>query len=437
MSPLATYRFLPWSRRGLAGEIQAADPLSGALPSARGAIRVTVAINANPAINAPNVETYGPGDVIGLDTRVIARTEPQPYTPDFEPNYVAAIDFDPPDFPWMLTPAAPRIASGVHKLRPWIVLLVFDRSRVELPKVERGRPLPTIQIPSAVVAEELPDLSESWAWAHVQVAMGAGDTQPVADHLAAHPDLNVSRLICPRRLAPMRQYFACLVPAFDQGVLRGLGGTPDPAAPLNPAWSISQPADLQLPVFYHWEFSTGPGGDFEELARRLRPALPAPTIGYQKAFLNPGELGVDGIGADREDAYVWIEGALQAPPVQGAAAAAAGAPGAALSTIPAEIRDRLRERLNEPAAIAAGLPAEAAQPIGPPIYGSWPAGEHALPQGSTGWLRELNLDPRFRAAAGIGAEVVRRNQEDFAQACWEQVADVLKANELLSRARLA
>jgi hypothetical protein len=56
---------------------------------------------------------------------------------------------------------------------------------------------------------------------------------------------------------------------------------------------------------------------------------------------------------------------------------------------------------------------------------------------ATGWFRELNLDPRTRVAAGLGAEVVRREQEDLMTACWEQVGSVLAANALLSRAELS
>ena len=52
------------------------------------------------------------------------------------------------------------------------------------------------------------------------------------------------------------------------------------------------------------------------------------------------------------------------------------------------------------------------------------------------WLSELNTDPRHRAAAGLGTEVVRLNQERYMQAAWEQVGDVLAANALLDRARL-
>jgi len=39
---------------------------------------------------------------------------------------------------------------------------------------------------------------------------------------------------------------------------------------LAPAWNPAANADVVLPVYYHWEFSTGPAGDFEYLARKLR-----------------------------------------------------------------------------------------------------------------------------------------------------------------------
>ena len=73
---------------------------------------------------------YGPADIIGIDTRLIVRTEPKPGIRNFEPNYLAAIDFDPPDFPWLLTPAH---ADANNRLRPWLVLVVVDRASVRPP----------------------------------------------------------------------------------------------------------------------------------------------------------------------------------------------------------------------------------------------------------------------------------------------------------------
>ena len=96
------------------------------------------------------------------------------------PHYsLAIVEFDPPDFPWMFSPAK---ADGNQHLRPWLVLLVLDRANVDLPSVDRLRPLPTVTIRAEVAAQELPDLSESWAWAHTQVM--TEDTTPLESGLA-------------------------------------------------------------------------------------------------------------------------------------------------------------------------------------------------------------------------------------------------------------
>ena len=61
------------------------------------------------------VHLYGPGDVIGIDPRHVIRTEPRDQTVNFEPNYLAGIEFDYPDFPWLFTPAA-ATATGCARL---------------------------------------------------------------------------------------------------------------------------------------------------------------------------------------------------------------------------------------------------------------------------------------------------------------------------------
>src|SRR5207247_1240170 len=106
-----------------------------------------------------------------------------------------------------------------------------------------------------------------------------------------------------------------------------------PTATLAPAWSGTA-ADLELPVYFHWEFSTGPAGDFESLARKLKPLITPAVLGYERTYLHPEELDVAGLGRDDAVAYTWIEGALQAPAVAGAPTPAAGEPGAPTATIP-------------------------------------------------------------------------------------------------------
>jgi hypothetical protein len=93
--------------------------------------------------------------------------------------------------------------------------------------------------------------------------------------------------------------------------------------------------------------------------------------------------------------------------------------------------------LNAPAAARAD---GAADPlVAPPIYGCWHAQveQVSASQAAAGWVDTLNLDPRYRAAAGIGARVIRDNQEGYVRTAWEQVGDVIRANHKIRLAQLA
>jgi hypothetical protein len=415
-----TYRFLPWARRGLADRIPDEDT-GGALP-ARAQVKVGLTISSIPEASF-DLSIYGPGDVIGVDTRLIIRTDPRPHSTDVEPNYFAHIEFDPPDFPWLFTPAK---HPANDQLRPWCVLVVVDLDVVAAPRAEAGRPLPVLLVPKDLIATELPDLTESWAWAHAQVIAPAGNVN-VATELADRPAMNVSRIVAPRRLEPGRRYAACLVPAFDAGVTRGLGGVPDPDTPLGPAWRPGSTTDLQLPVYFHWEFSTGPAGDFEELARRLQPFKAPPSVGVERMYIGAAGPELPAIPPTDPGAYVEMDGALRAP----------GRASGTLGEIAGAVQSALRATLDAAAVQAQAGPTAATPVLGPPLYGEWHARQHTVPQDLPAWLRELNLDPRTRAAAGLGAEIERMNQEEFMQWCWEQVGRILEANRLLSRARLS
>ena len=216
------------------------------------------------------------------------------------------------------------------------------------------------------------------------------------------------------------------MPAFDAGVARGLGRTP-PEAPLQPAWTGQD--SITLPCYYHWEFSTGPAGDFESLARRLQPFVAGddadgiPSVGTVKMHVGAAGGPVD-LPAGDPARIVEMDGALRA--VQQRDGRLEEVP-AALATPLGELLDAIADPSGSDADDGA---------VGPPLYGSWAANRFRVAD-ATGWFRELNLDPRTRVAAGLGAEVVRREQEDLMTACWEQVGAVLEGNALLSRATLS
>jgi len=398
-TPLAR-TFLAYARQGLAAQITQPASETAALPG-RAGLAIGVTVNAGTPAGL-GLQLYGPGDVIGFDEGQITRTEPAPDSAAFEPDLLACVEFARPDLPWLLTPGAPDPANG--RLVPWLALVVVGQQDAAIATVP-GQPLPVLSCQLA----ELPDLSESWAWAHAQVS--GPPTAPAAS-LITTPGAALSRLVCPRRLAPGMRYYACIVPAFSAGVAAGLG-QPPPAGPLAPAWGPGSPATVQLPVYYHWAFSTGPAGDFATLAGLLRPVPLAAELGLR---------AIDISAADPE---------IPAPAPPGGVLTMPGAAGSGgpADAVPAVFAQAL-------AAVLAG----GATGVGPPVYGGLQAGTGAAlpPAGSPPqWLRELNLDPRYRAAAGLGTQVVQNLSEQLMASAWAQAGQAAQAAQGLQRAQAA
>ena len=435
------YQFLPWARRGLARAHRVPDG-DGPLP-ARPLVKVGLTLQARQdGVGAAAVSggidlsVYGPGDVIGIDPRLVVRTDPQPNVRNFEPNYLAVIDFDPPDFPWMMTPAR---ADAAQRLRPWLALVVLRRDALTLPRLLPGAPLPALSLSAAQVGDELPDLKDAALWAHAQAlstlaANDVGEVPGLAAELRQSPERNISRLVCPRRLEPSTAYVACVVPVFEVGRLRGLGQPVAADAVLSPAWRHDAPTAIALPVYYHWEFGTGPVGDIETLARRIKTPDKYKNDTVLMAQLDHiGELPV-AVDGD----HLLFEGAQPGQTIfEGALVSLDFAP----QPPQAPVSLKLEAMLNSGQDLASAGTAKPAKvpTLAPPIYGEHPARRHTVQRGFVGtrWLDQLNLQPRYRLAAGWGAEVVRQNQDAFMQAAWEQVGEVLAAERAFSLSRLS
>ncbi len=429
MADSANYVFLPWARQGAAAGIQTIDMTPDQPPVV--SVTVNVKINNTPATKQ-DVRLYGPGDVTGIDQQQIVRLEPRPNSNDFEPNYFPAVEFDRPDFPWLFTPAK---ADTSGKLRPWLCLVVIKKQDGVKISTDQNRPLPVLDIGSNLRDLELPDLSESWAWAHVQIAHTTRTDKSIRDSLSGDPSLTVSRLLCPRRLDPLTDYVACVVPAFELGRKAGLGETIKPEElkpPLNPAWTIGAPAaPVSLPVYFHWEFRTGTGGDFESLVGQLKARELTAEVGKRPLNItNPG-FQMPGFPPDAKTTVLSLEGALRAVESE---------PDEWPAKVRTPFQTALQKILNLPWEIATKDNNE--DPVvGPPIYGCWQAARHRVeitppPPTSLNWLDELNLDPRNRAVAAIGTQVVQTQQEQLVAAAWEQLGEIQRINQMRRQAQL-
>ncbi|MFL5335848.1 MAG: hypothetical protein ACJ8H8_22370, partial [Geminicoccaceae bacterium] len=437
--PLATYTFLPWMRQGIAAKIPQPDPLGPGGPAERAAVRIALTVNDQVDFAANEVLLLGPGDVIGVQPQAVVRTEPRNWVTDYEPNYLTAIDFYDEDFPWRYTPAgavqvdaAGNPVNDNHrtKLRPWIFLIALEETEFSEGRPP-GAPLQAITLtgdPGAV----LPPPNQSWAWAHVHVSTditnaGANDPQQTVDALEglvrANPDTALSRLVCPRKLKAETAYHAFLIPAFEIGRLAGLGLPTAGQNALAPSWGNGQ---TQYPVYYRWFFRTAQRGDFEYLVNLLEPRAVDQRVGVRDMDMQKPDFDVPGMrDGPGESAAMGLEGALKSPEAQTRPAAWPPAPHPPfLSELARKVN--LQEDVLQPAPSGQTHPDPI---ISPPLYGRWHALQDRLEVDSPGWANELNRDPRLRVPAGFGAQVVQANQETYMQKAWQQLGDVLAANQ--------
>jgi hypothetical protein len=445
MKPLGTYSFLPWLRQGLANQIEAADFDNTVKVRAS----VTVQLDAKGArlegggdlsvpISRP-VALFGPGDIVGIDRRAIVRVEPRDWITNFEPNYLPHIEFYDEDFPWRYTPAKP---DGKGRLRPWIALVVLQEGEFTEGKNLKDKPLPFIDVADLSV---FPRADELWAWAHVHVNrnLGANETELVSKNmdaviprleavLAENPDLAYSRLVCPRKLAENVAYHAFLMPAFEAGRRAGLGLDLGDVPATMSAWDpAARPEGQSFPFYHRWFFRTGTSGDFETLVRLLVPKPVDPRVGFREMDVQEPGSNVPGVDKPELGGILKLGGALQPP------AKVPPEPPDKFETwdepFPRPLQTKLAELINLP-----DLYQSQGDPdpiITPPLYGTW----HALTKRvlterngapitpSDNWVHRLNLDPRFRVAAGIGTRVIQDQQEVFMDAAWEQIGKVLEA----------
>lgn len=447
---LDRYVLLPHARTGIAAALS--NRFAWELPArAKVEIKVPVIDDGGTIDAEMTVNVNGPADVTEIDPRQVIRAFPKIDAGDAEIDDLVHVEFDRPDLPWLFTPAGPDAAG---RLVPWITLVVAERSRVEWGE-RRG----ATRI-AAIRRDQLQPLQDAWAWAHAQVigpklakVDPVGEPEPtLARRLSdINASQNLSRLVCPRRLDDRKYYVACVVPTFLCGRQAGLG-LPWPAT-LEPAWGTAAnfkagdpESVVRLPVYYSWSFGTGEKGNFESLARNLRPRVAPPGVGRRRVDAThpwtPAPVALGDPGAE-----IVVKGPVvspQDPEKLPERFPDEHWPSEQQQHWPPPVTDELVARLNNPDEQAHTPKPDPGPPlVGPPLYGSNHARqprietEAAAAAAQPPWFRELNTDPRDRIVGGLGARVIQSEQESLVAGAWNQVVGVEAANRALRLAQLA
>lgn len=343
---IGTYSFFPFLRQGIANNIETQDLDSSV--KVRAAVNIALTLKGEGVDGteiepiSKDVALYGPGDVIGIKSKAIIKTEPSNSITNFEPNYLPYIDFYDEDFPWRYTPTAPNTVLG--RLPPWIMLVVLKEDEFTDGKNISNKPLPYIDVPHA--SDVFPPSDQLWAWAHVHVnedivkldvGIKSNDLNSVLrrfrEVLNRNPDLAYSRIMCPRKLDANTPYHAFLIPVFESGRLAGLGLDPvekfDAVANLHATYSAwetytDRPELESYPYYYRWSFRTSTVGDFEYLVGLLECKLVDSRVGRRYMDVHEPVWNISGItdenlgdhdnreeqGESEEEAVLVIRGEL-------------------------------------------------------------------------------------------------------------------------------
>src|SRR5262249_2908527 len=215
------------------------------------------------------------------------------------------------------------------------------------------------------------------------------------------------------------------------------------------------------PVYFRWHFRTGVIGDFEYLVRLLQPKPVDSRVGQRDMDAQRPGSNLPGIDNPDLGGVLRLGGALRVPEISLNQEQRDEAKKfedwdqpyphkfqtalAAFINLADDYAGKSASDANQNSGIGADVENDPDPLITPPLYGRWHAltrrllvdinGDPVSPNDN--WTHELNLDPRFRVPAGFGTKVVQEKQEEYMNAAWEQIGDVLEANKRIRAAQLA
>ena len=358
----------------------------------------------------------GPADVKQIKPSIISQINPPAInTKRFNNIFMPFIEFYEDDFPWRYTPLP---VSNDKQCTPWLVLVAVADDEYKLETTGGKRKVEFILTDNRY-KEVFPSEKLHKKLAHVQLEQ-ENDKEGVA------------RLLCGSKLPADKRITVFLLPAFETGRLSGLGMNYDNTKIGKLSWADKA---KEFPVYYHWSYYTSnKSGTFEEMANKLDMK---PTNAYDtlKANLSvdiaESGLADDGLKLDNNGEYP-IDVPVALSPALGKNTKLREEP---TKTYKQNLE---KELLLNPVFVenaSGNLPTNEDPWVVPPVYGA----RHLLSKdlngktadGKDDVVREVNLNLRHRIAAGMGASVVKENQESFVHRAWQKVEKINELNQEL------
>ena len=372
----------------------------------------------------------GPVDVQSISKDAIFQVVPEDKSTGFSNGYMPYIEFYDEDFPWRYTPL-----EASANLNPWLLLLACkeDEFKVETDALGNHRVIIDLGKAGTSPADFYPAPDKFHKAAHVQITAPESikdDSNQLLQYIREHPDDGVSRLFCLRGLEEDTKYTMFLVPAFELGRLAGIGEGDEESWGRVGIDKLSWDSNAQkrtFPVYYKWTFTSG-GRKFMDLAREQF------FISSTEFAKLPSSLSADisetGLRGYRVDAPASDDKTPIDIPV---ALVKKGYTGKSDRREPAAMDGELKELLLKSPVFSdddAEHPVYEDPWVVPPVYGA----RHILAtpkdlDKDKLFLKDLNLRFSNRAAAGMGAQVVKKNQEQFMNRAWGMVEEVNALNQ--------
>lgn len=443
---------LPYLRKGLVSSIKAEgdkDAEDGVKGVKRATVDVGIRFNKKNVgspdfvthdVDGQTIELYGPSDVKGISLNSLIRVSPaESGDVRLNSSYKPYMEFYEEDLPWRYTP----FAAISKDFFPWMRLIAVKMDEYTI-SFRNGVKVANItlseeRINEVFLAEDnIEDLKKS---AHVQIDVpddireGEFTEEYVNSQLDENPDCGIARVVCPSVLEKDTQYAVLLIPTYEQGRLAGLGQNAEAAA-MNSLVRPEAGVAIEIPCYYKWKMMTAKEeGTFLALAKRM---LPTTDEQYSDMAAN---LTVDISESGLQTVHFDAEETIDVPAAL------------VMNTDPyckdPETMPKLREESDEYRAELqrhlalnpvfdeneTGEINQDEDPwVVPPVYGA----RHLMttrkdfaegPEGNV--VNEVNIKLQNRIPAGMGASVIKKNQETLVNRAWKKVETVNACNQQL------